>query len=70
MLVVTRRVGEKVHIGDDITITLIKAGANTKIGIEAPKDIRVMRDNAKQQMPKPQEEQGPSRSACSGSIAG
>jgi len=44
MLVLTRRQGERIHIGDGIVIKVIKSGKKAvKIGIEAPKDVRVMR---------------------------
>ena len=44
MLVLTRRVGERLIIGDDIEVTILDArGANTKIGIKAPKTVRVDR---------------------------
>ena len=44
MLVLTRKQGERIQIGDGIVIKVIKSGKNTvKIGIEAPKDVRVMR---------------------------
>ncbi|GAA5508731.1 carbon storage regulator [Novipirellula caenicola] len=44
MLVLTRKLDEKIQIGNDITITLIRVQGNTvRIGIEAPRDIRVIR---------------------------
>ena len=46
MLVLTRRVGvgEKIMIGDDISIELVgRNGGQIKIGIEAPRDIPVHR---------------------------
>jgi len=44
MLVLTRKQGERIQIGEGIVIKVIKSGKNTvKIGIEAPKDVRVMR---------------------------
>lgn len=44
MLVLTRKQGERIHIGDGIVIKVIKSGRNSvKIGIEAPSDVRVMR---------------------------
>lgn len=45
MLVLTRKRSEKILIGDNIVIKVIKAGRNTvKIGIEAPSDVRVLRE--------------------------
>lgn len=44
MLVLTRKLDEKIQIGNDITITLVRVQGNTvRIGIEAPRDIRVIR---------------------------
>lgn len=44
MLVLTRKQGEQIQIGDGIVIKVIKSGKSTvKIGIEAPKNVRVMR---------------------------
>ena len=44
MLVVKRKQGESIKIGDDIEITIVKLEDNTvKIAIEAPKDIKILR---------------------------
>ena len=44
MLVLTRKPQEKIQIGDNITITIIKTkGKAVRIGIEAPKEISVLR---------------------------
>ncbi|MDA1055714.1 MAG: carbon storage regulator [Planctomycetota bacterium] len=44
MLVLTRKTQERIHIGDNITISILKLKGNTvRIGIEAPRDIRVLR---------------------------
>jgi len=44
MLVLTRKVGEKILIGDDITITVVDIGkARLKLGIEAPAGHRILR---------------------------
>jgi carbon storage regulator len=44
MLILTRKLGEKINIGDDITVTLIEIkGAQVKLGIEAPKTIEIHR---------------------------
>lgn len=45
MLVLTRKVGEQLRIGDDIVITLLGVRGNQyKIGIEAPKNVSVHRE--------------------------
>lgn len=44
MLVITRRLGEKILIGDDICITLVSTErGKCKIGIEAPRNVVVTR---------------------------
>ena len=45
MLILTRRVGETVMIGDDISVTIIDAkGSQIRVGINAPKDVTVHRE--------------------------
>lgn len=45
MLVLTRKPGERVLIGDDIVVTFLEArGDSIRIGIEAPSGIRIQRD--------------------------
>lgn len=44
MLILTRKLGEKINIGDNITVTLIEIKGNqVKLGIEAPKYIEIHR---------------------------
>ena len=44
MLILSRKIDEKIKIGTDITITLIDVhGDQVKIGVEAPKDVKVFR---------------------------
>lgn len=46
MLILTRKVGEEITIGDDIKVTIVSIqGKVAKIGIEAPTDIPIMRSN-------------------------
>ena len=45
MLVVSRKVGERILIGDKITVTVVKIGSSgVRIGIEAPKEMAVVRE--------------------------
>ncbi len=44
MLILTRKIGESIIIGDDIVVKVIETGKNNiRIGIDAPKEISVLR---------------------------
>jgi len=44
MLVLSRKVGERIQLGDDITVTLVKINGNlVRLGIEAPPHMPVVR---------------------------
>lgn len=44
MLVLSRRVGEKIQIGDDVCLTVLKSSTGrVKVGIEAPSHIDIVR---------------------------
>jgi carbon storage regulator len=45
MLILTRRLGESIKIGEKITVTVLGTkGAQVRLGIDAPKDIPVHRE--------------------------
>lgn len=49
MLVLSRRKGETISIGDGITITVVRVGnESVRIGIEAPRDVAILRDDIKE----------------------
>lgn len=51
MLILTRKVGESINIGDDITITILGvSGQQVRIGINAPKDVTVHREEIYQRI--------------------
>jgi len=45
MLIVARRKDERINIGDDIVITVVRTGTHVvRIGIDAPEGVKVLRD--------------------------
>ena len=44
MLILTRRLGENIVIGDDIIIRVLDISGQVKLGIEAPREIEVHRE--------------------------
>jgi len=44
MLVLSRKVGEQIQIGDGVTLTVLKVnGQSISVGIEAPREVCIMR---------------------------
>lgn len=45
MLILTRRIGEKLLIGDEIEVVVLDVNRNqVKVGIKAPRDLTVLRE--------------------------
>jgi carbon storage regulator len=55
MLILTRRVGEKLIIGENVTVTVLSVKGNqVRIGIDAPRDVKVHREEIYQRILKEQ----------------
>jgi carbon storage regulator len=55
MLILTRRIGEVLRIGDDVSITILGVKGNqVRIGIDAPKDVAVHREEIYQRIKREQ----------------
>lgn len=51
MLVLSRKVGERIWIGDQIAITVVRvSGGGVRIGIEAPPEMPVVREELRKNM--------------------
>ena len=53
MLILTRRIGETLMVGDDVTITVLGVKGNqVRIGVNAPRDVAVHREEIYQRIQK------------------
>jgi carbon storage regulator len=65
MLILTRRVGETVMIGNDVTVTILGVKGNqVRVGINAPKNVAVHREEIYERIKR--EQQGDSQGDAQG----
>ena len=59
MLILTRRVGETLMIGDEVTVTVLGVKGNqVRIGVNAPRDVTVHREEIYERIKREQAEAG------------
>jgi carbon storage regulator len=67
MLILTRRVGETVVIGDDVTVTVLGVKGNqVRLGVNAPKQVAVHREEIYERIQREQAENGTARAVGAG----
>jgi len=59
MLILTRRTGETLMIGDEVTVTILGVKGNqVRVGVNAPRDVAVHREEIYERIKREQAEQG------------
>lgn len=62
MLVLSRKVGERILIGDQVTVTVVRVtGGGVRLGIEAPSEMAVIREELQCELDKAVEADSPTR---------
>jgi len=62
MLVLSRKVGERILIGDQVTVTVVRiTGGGVRLGIEAPAELAVIREELQREMDKSDQPDGAPR---------
>ena len=55
MLVLSRKVGERILIGDNIAVTVVRVGPGVvRLGVDAPRDLVIVREELKEDAKSPQ----------------
>jgi carbon storage regulator len=67
MLILTRRVGEAVMIGNDVTVTILGVKGNqVRVGVNAPRDVAVHREEIFERIKREEHDGGSDRPAKPG----
>ena len=54
MLVLSRKVGEKILIGDEIAVTVVRVAQGiVRLGVEAPQELPILREEIKDRLQEP-----------------
>lgn len=62
MLILTRRVGESLMVGDEITVTVLGVKGNqVRIGVNAPRDVSVHREEIYNRIQSDDESESPKK---------
>jgi carbon storage regulator len=60
MLVLSRKVGEKILIGDNISVTVVRVAQGiVRLGIDAPKELPIVREEIRGQLAEGSQDQSP-----------
>ena len=71
MLILTRRVGEVVMIGNDVTVTVLGVKGNqVRIGVNAPRDVAVHREEIFERIKREEQDGDSAHSARPGNSQG
>ena len=55
MLVLSRKVGERILIGENIAVTVVRVGPGVvRLGVDAPRDLVIVREELKEDAKSPQ----------------
>jgi carbon storage regulator len=69
MLILTRRVGETVMIGNEVTVTVLGVKGNqVRVGVNAPKDVAVHREEIYDRIKREQDQDSSMRTPTAGIV--